>query len=214
MTNSYISNRCRYGTPGQGGIEGSGDYDQCAALAAQLLEGGGAPEQEPAPGKLLVANGTEVVAAPEPKACRYVRCAMGGQFLPNLAPPEGQSRATDGGKTKGRAGGRSSVQGYRLQATESFYYVLKVRLGLAPKCVGDAQAYLPVSKMYAPAPPDIRSRRCPCCSTWACRPTPRWGRCRRRAAPSAGGPGQRCSGSWWPTRVGPGGYPCLSVRGH
>lgn len=128
-----------YGTPGQGGIEGSGDYDQCAVLAAQLLEGGGEQEQEPTQGKLLVANGTEL-AALEPKGCRYVRCAMGGQFLPSLAPPEGQSRATDGGKAKGRAGGRSSAQGYRLQATESFYYILK-HLGLPPNAtLGALQA--------------------------------------------------------------------------
>lgn len=105
--------RCRY-EPEQGGVSGSGSFDACADLAAQLLptSAPGAASTAPA-NAAAAAGGAAATAASAPAAaaaaatpCKFERCSIGGEYLPRLA---GVYMATENFHYAARVGGWVTV---------------------------------------------------------------------------------------------------------
>ncbi|GLI64384.1 hypothetical protein VaNZ11_007650 [Volvox africanus] len=121
----------------QSGVVGSGDFDGCVTLAEQLLKVNNA-----AATSTTTAAGSGNSSSSSTSGCSYVRCSIGDEYLPLLAPEDrlggyGSAALLDpvgsgSNASKGpRSGFGSGSGGYMIMATESFYYTMD-RLGLPP----------------------------------------------------------------------------------
>ncbi|GIL83577.1 hypothetical protein Vretifemale_12367, partial [Volvox reticuliferus] len=117
----------------QSGVVGSGDFDACVALAEQLLKVNNAATTTTATGAEAGNRSSSASSG-----CSYVRCSIGDEYLPLLAPEDrlggyGSVALLDpagsGSNGSGSPGSGSGSGGYLIMATESFYYTMD-RLGL------------------------------------------------------------------------------------
>ncbi|GIL52170.1 hypothetical protein Vafri_8106 [Volvox africanus] len=121
----------------QSGVVGSGDFDECVVLAEQLLKVNNAATTNAT--TTTNATGTANSNSSTTSGCSFVRCSIGDEYLPLLAPEDrlggyGSAALLDpvGSGSKGPGSGfHSGSGGYLIMATESFYYTMD-RLGLPP----------------------------------------------------------------------------------